>query len=109
MKSCRALLPHLEPLHAGPHNLTYPPRPTPQKIQYTVYIYIYTIYFTLFAAQGTQGHSLGSLVVTDCGGGDGIKTDLGWLLTLLVRAWGDHLRNQFSRQRHCHHPVCLFF
>ena len=87
---------------------TYPPRPTPQKIQYTVYIYVYIIiyiYRTLFAAQGTQGHGLGSLVVTDCGGGDGIKTDLGWLLTLLVRAWGDHLRNQFSRQRHCHHPV----
>ena len=60
---------------------------------------------TLFAAQGTQGHGLGSLVVTDCGGGDGIKTDLGWLLTLLVRAWGDHLRNQFSRQRHCHRLV----
>ena len=61
--------------------------------------------YTVFAAQGTQGHGLGSLVVTDCGGGDGIKTDLGWLLTLLVRAWGDHLRNQFSRQRHCHRLV----
>ncbi len=65
--------------------VTYPP---PQKIQYSMYC-------TLLAAQGTQGHGLGSLVVTDCGGGDGIKTDLGWLLTLLVRAWGDHLRNQF--------------
>ena len=109
MKSCRALLPHLEPLHAGPHNLhlptpAHPPKNSVYSIHICIYNYIY-IYRTLFAAQGTQGHGLGSLVVTDCGGGDGIKTDLGWLLTLLVRAWGDHLRNQFSRQRHCHHPV----
>mmetsp|Transcript_70254 Transcript_70254/g.86199 ORF Transcript_70254/g.86199 Transcript_70254/m.86199 type:complete len:401 (-) Transcript_70254:53-1255(-) len=34
----------------------------------------------------TQGNSLGGLIISHCGGGNGVETDLGWLLTFLVRA-----------------------
>ena len=51
MKSCRALLPHLEPLDAGPHNLHLPTPVGPQKIHYTVYIYIYIIYYYILYLQ----------------------------------------------------------
>mmetsp|Transcript_22564 Transcript_22564/g.36878 ORF Transcript_22564/g.36878 Transcript_22564/m.36878 type:complete len:349 (+) Transcript_22564:168-1214(+) len=37
-----------------------------------------------------QGHGLGTLIITHRRGGNGIQTDLGGLLTLLVRAWCNH-------------------
>jgi hypothetical protein len=34
--------------------------------------------------RGTQRHSLGGLIISHSRGGDGVQTDLGWLLALLV-------------------------